>query len=859
MPAGQRPERREMRRIRQRNLNGFPDAGVQAYETAHRQVARRAAAEGMVLLKNADNVLPLAKGSKVALFGAGASQTVKGGTGSGEVNERTSVSIWQGMKNAGFEITDEDWLASYDRLCGAARLAWKDEILKNVNPGDFLSFFDEYSRHPFEYPAGDPIAETEADTAVYIISRVAGENADRRNAPGDYQLTEEEKKAVAEVCRLYSNVIVAVNAGGLIDLGFMDEYPGIKALLYIVQPGTEGGNAFADVLSGAVTPSGKLSDTWALRFEDYPNAGTFSYLDGNVWTERYIEGIYNGYRYFDSFQVPVRYSFGFGLSYTTFASEMRSVAVTYPETADCRYGSQDPGKEPFVQVEVKIENTGRERSGRESAQVYVSCPDGRLEKEARRLAGFAKTKELMPGESEILKISFPLYALASYDEKLPGYVLEKGSYGIWTGSSLSRSVLSTILTMEEERVLVHTQNICRPEEETGEISLPADKRKLRYLSWADSSVNKIVLQTEKLTEQTISYDRSATLAGGEAADIAAALNDEEMISLVVGDPGKGQGGVIGSAGTTVPGAAGETGSLAKEKGVASIVLSDGPAGLRLEKEFRVENGQIVPGNPMDYFVGGLFAEKTPPAAGQSLRYQYCTAFPVGTLLAQTFDPELVSEVGQAVAEEMKIFNITLWLAPGMCIHRNPLCGRNFEYYSEDPVLSGTMAAAMTNGVQSVSGCGTTIKHFAGNNQEDNRMGSNDVISERALREIYLKGFEIAVKTSHPMSMMTSYNLINGVHSANNADLCTKAARCEWGFDGFIMTDWTTTTNSTDEVPCTASGCIRAGNDVIMPGAESDFEDLRTGISDGSLSREDLRDCAARVIGVVLRSNEYEQT
>ena len=312
----------------------------------------------------------------------------------------------------------------------------------------------------------------------------------------------------------------------------------------------------------------------------------------------------------------------------------------------------------------------------------------------------------------------------------------------------------------------------------------------------------------------------------------------------------------GNPGLFVPGAAAETvGILAREPwNVASIVLADGPAGLRLKRNYQIKDGKALSGTFIGNIENGFFAEES-EKVGED-RYQYCTAITVGTLLAQSWNLPMVEEIGEMIGKEMLEFEVTLWLAPGMNIHRSPLCGRNFEYYSEDPLLSGVMAAAMTRGVQSVPGCGTTIKHFACNNQEDNRMGSDSVLTERALREIYLKGFEIAVKTAQPMSIMTSYNMINGVHAANSYDLCTMAARQEWGFAGVIMTDWTTTNNSTAGV-CTASGCMRAGNDLVMPGAEEDHADVRRALEEGTLTLERLRRCAGNTIRVSLLSNQYE--
>ena len=283
------------------------------------------------------------------------------------------------------------------------------------------------------------------------------------------------------------------------------------------------------------------------------------------------------------------------------------------------------------------------------------------------------------------------------------------------------------------------------------------------------------------------------------------------------------------------------------------MLADGPAGLRLMKYYNVEDGKIL-SKPFSFSLeGGIFCPDTGDEPGDRY-YQYCTAIPVGTLLAQTWDCGLIREVGRMVGGEMEEFGVTLWLAPGMNIHRNPLCGRNFEYYAEDPLLAGKIAAAMTDVVQSTPGCGTTIKHLTCNNQEDNRMGSDSIVSERALREIYLRGFEIAVKESQPMSIMTSYNLLNGVHVANNRDICTDVVRSEWGFAGMIMTDWTTTEKGPD---CTASGCMRAGNDLVMPGAFSDKENLEKELAEGTLRKEDLKACISRLVNIIWKSNRYE--
>ena len=833
-----------MRTIKTRHFTGTTDNTVMKRELNNRKIARRAAAEGMVLLKNEGQLLPLKEGTKVGLYGVGASRTIKGGTGSGDVNERETVSIYQGMKNAGFEITTEDWIKAYDEQYQAARYAWRDEIEEKASKleDQVSGFFNVYSTTPFRMPAGVPVTQTDAEIAIYILSRVAGEGADRFDTEGDYYLTKEEKQQLSDICSMYKHVIVAVNTGGLADLSFMDEYSNIEALLQIVQPGMEAGNAFADIISGKVTPSGKMADTWAYKYEDYPNSKTFSHNNGNVDKEYYTEGLYVGYRYFDSFDIPVRYGFGYGLSYTTFETKVLATEL------------QENKK---IVVETEFTNTGDTYSGKEVVELYATCPAGKLEKEYRRLVAFAKTGLLAPGQSEKLTLEIGLDKLTSYSEKEAAWILESGSYVIWAGNSLEASAPCAVLNLDKEVVLTKTQNICPLKDELEELKQSSEKmnQKLEALLKVaeEEKLSVMELKAADVETRVVEYRSNAECVPEEARKFVDTLSTEKLVALASGDPGKGQGSNLGSAGISVPGSAGETNNCALEDGVPGIVLADGPAGLRLMKHYNVHEGKIV-NKPFKFSLeGGLFCEGEPADPGETY-YQYCTAIPVGTLLAQTWDTALIEEVGEMIGGEMLEFSVTLWLAPGMNIHRNPLCGRNFEYYSEDPLLAGRMAGAMTNGVQNVPGCGTTIKHFACNNQEDNRMGSDSILSERTLREIYLKGFEIAITESQPMSIMTSYNLINGVHAANCEDTCTKAARCEWGFQGVIMTDWTTTEYGPD---CTASGCMRAGNDLVMPGAFSDRDNLNQELADGTLSMEDLKACISRLVNITWQSMEFE--
>lgn len=840
-------------KLKNRTFTGSTSDAVTKREQENREIARRAASEGFVLLKNDGHLLPLAAKGKIGLYGAGAVKTIKGGTGSGDVNERDCVSICQGLKAAGYEVTSDAWLSSYETIYADARQAWKEEVLRKLKQYDG-NFFQAYSTTPFVVPCGDSLDEEAAkadgaDVAVFVLSRIAGENADRHDTEGDYFITKEEKSLLAQISASYDSVVLVINTGGLIDLAFTEEFTNIKSIVQFMQAGQEGGSAFADIVSGAVNPSGKMTDSWAYTYLDYPNARTFSHKNGNTDTEKYEEGIFVGYRYFDTFDVPVRYGFGFGLSYTEFSVVGTGVSASGLGT-----------DQPKISVTASVKNTGNTYAGKEVAEVYVSCPQNGMPKEYRRLAGFAKTRLLSPGENQDLTITFPLYQLASYHEDRSAWILEAGTYGIWVGNSLESASLSATISLDADVVMVQCESICERKEDLKELIPDAGKMKEKEAAWkslAESlKLPDLSVCADQIVTETVAYPEHSGVTEGKVGEIVSTLSEEQLIALATGDPGKGQENALGSAGLTVPGAAAETSSAAIESpwNVASMVLADGPAGLRLHKTYQVVDGKINKGSFLQAFEGGFFADPEEPEG--TTYYQYCTALPVGTLLAQTWDVNLLKEAGEMIGREMELFNVTLWLAPGMNIHRNPLCGRNFEYYSEDPLLSGMMASAITLGVQKVPGCGTTIKHFACNNQEDNRMGSDSVLSERALREIYLKGFEIAVKNSQPMSIMTSYNQINGVHAANSYDICTKAARDEWGFAGAIMTDWTTTTASTAGV-CTAAGCMRAGNDMVMPGVKEDHDNIRRELKEGTLEISALQRCICNTVNLVLQSNQYE--
>ena len=820
-----------MKKINTYKHSGTKVNAVSEREKRSAEIARRAAAESMVLLKN-EGLLPLRKGMHLALFGSGAQFTVKGGTGSGDVNPRKTVNVLEGLLNKGFDIVNADWIKDYETRYHNARQAWKELILGDGSEEAKANFFFTYTDNPFYMPDGRPVAATDlsgADAAVYVISRNAGENTDRKLAAGDYYLTGREMEDLEMLNSKEVPTVLLVNAGGPVELTKAADLPFVKAIVFMAQAGQEGGNAVADILSGDVNPSGKLTMTWARQYSDYPNAQTFSHMSGDVTKEYYSEGIYVGYRYFDTFGVKPLYGFGYGLSYTDF-----ELSVTAVEN----------GK-----VTAAVRNTG-EVSGKAVVQIYVTCPEGRLPKERRRLAAFGKTPLLAPGETAELSMAFSAKQLASFDEQASAWVLEAGEYVVWAGLSLEEAVPAAVLDLDHEYVVEKTKHICPLKEELEELSAPErslpDVSGLKHIRLVPEEMPETIRKSKK-NEYKEEIRR-------EAEKLAAVLPAKDLIPLLMGSISKGQG-MLGAAGIRVPGSAGETcGDYQERLGLAAVVMADGPAGVRLSRSFEVDDKteEVYDVGFLASIENGLF-ETPVKHEGATDHYQYCTAFPVGILLAQSFDTKLREEVGKAAAEEMEEFHVSWWLAPGLNIQRNSLCGRNFEYYSEDPYVSGKIAAAITNGVQSLPGTGTTIKHLACNNQEDNRIGSDSIISERALREIYLRGFEIAVKESQPMCIMTSYNLINGVHAANNYDICTVAAREEWGFEGVIMTDWTTTLPEGGSIPHL---CAKAGNDLIMPGMQLDYDDMLRAYEAGDLTDKEIRACAARLINIILQTNAY---
>lgn len=859
-------------------------------ESRNLQRSRKIGAEGMVLLEN-NGVLPFGKDiKKLALFGTGARNTIKGGTGSGDVNCRESISVERGLEESGFEIVTKNWIDRYSAILAEAKKEYSAYVAKKSK---------ETGMHPVAILFTEPFKEPEvseilpedlqpADAAIFVVSRNSGEGKDRRPVSGDYELSREECQAMEKLAQHYGNLVVLLNVGGVMDTKFFRETKGIGAVLLMSQAGSATGLALADVIAGKTPACGRLTTTWAEKYTDYPSAGEFSFENNDLEDEQYLEGIYVGYRYFDTFGVKPAYPFGYGLSYTDFAVECTGVQAN---------GTG-------IQAAVRVTNIGKTYSGREVVQLYVSAPDGSLEKPYQELKAFAKTKLLAPGECEEVILSFAAEDLASYDQDSAAWVLEAGDYVVRIGKNCADTKTAAVLTLDKEVITRQLTNRMVPKETVQELSRRAKEDAAAGCRENGKNVGqKIPTEEEKAAElprislnaadficKTITYRDEAPavlenkreefltledVIAGKATleELAAQLTPEQLTELCVGTARgavKGGDSIIGAASTLCPGAAGDTTSaLLEDRKVPNMTLADGPAGLRLMQWFAADpEGKVIPGvgfEAISDLEGVISQQKKPIPENAGIYYQYCTAIPIATLLAQTWDMEALREAGDIVGEEMEEYGVALWLAPGMNIHRNPLCGRNFEYFSEDPLIAGCCAAADTLGVQAHKGCGTTIKHFALNNQEDNRMHVNNHVSERAIREIYLKGFEIAVKTAQPISIMSSYNLVNGEHTANSRDLLTSIARQEWGFEGVVMTDWGTTGGMDSTPECQAkyghsnpARCIQAGNDLIMPGNNNDVKAIlkSLGAKEGEvpcpITLGELQACAVRVMAAAIR-------
>lgn len=763
------------------------------------QTARRAAAESCVLLRNENQALPLRRGDKVAVFGRCADYYYKSGLGSGGlVNTEYVVGILDALKACDEITLDEALLKTY--------ADWEAEHPINEGHGwGTVPWSQE------EMPVTATMIESakDADAAIVIIGRTAGEDQDNSNTEGSYLLTKAERDLLQKVCASFERSIVLLNVGNIIDMKWVEEYQP-AAVMYVWQGGQEGGNGVVDVLTGKTSPSGKLTDTIAYDITDYPSTPYF----GDEKKNYYKEDIYVGYRYFETFaKDKVLYPFGYGMSYTTFAVEAELSNIT----------------DSSVAVSGVVTNTGN-CAGAEVVQVYVEAPQGRLGKPARVLAGFYKTEELLPWGKESFEIAIAKSYFASYDDSgVTGnrncYVIEEGEYHLYAGTDVRSA--SRIGGWKEEKTIVieSLKEACAPVEEV--TRMYPDERDGGYtVAWETVPVreNNVQRQIEQARDKTLAqtgdqgYQLKDVWAHKVTMDqFTAQLSDEDLICLFRGE------GMCSPKVT--PGTAGAFGGVTDELrhfGIPVACCADGPSGIRMD-------------------------------CGTE-----AFSLPNGTALGCTFNLPLVEELFHLLGYELRKNQIDTLLGPGINIHRNPLNGRNFEYISEDPFLTGKMGAVQLKGMHKAGVTGT-IKHFCANNQEEHRTEVEAVISQRALREIYLKGFELSVKEGNAKSIMTTYGPLNGVWTAGNYELCTAILRDEWKYTGIVMTDWWAVANWEGEAGRKGNRApmVIAQNDIYMCCADAKNDtpndNLTECLESGVLKRSDLQRNAKNILKFLMES------
>ncbi len=756
------------------------------------------ACEGSVLLENKNNVLPLEKGERVSVFGRIQREYYKSGTGSGGlVNVKYVTNIVDELKNSGVVEVNEELLSVYEE--------WKKE-----NPFDYGCGWGQEPWCQKEMELSDELVKSArefGEKAIIVIGRTAGEDKDNSASEGSYLLSPLEEEMIKKVSSVFEKTIVVLNVGAVIDMKWVKKY-NISSVLYVWQGGMCGGRAAADILLGKVCPSGKLSDTIAYDISDYPSTANFGAKEFNL----YKEDIYVGYRYFETFKrEAVLYPFGYGLSYTDF-----EITATCVEEND------------KIVINATVKNIG-EFSGKEVVQAYFGAPSGKLGKSAKELVAYAKTKVLAPGESDTLTLEFAIDQMRAYDDSgITGnkscYVLEAGQYIIYLGNSVS----------DATAVYVHVEDECRVVERCTQAIAPT--KSFERMKATESGIE---YEPAPLAEYTMKERVNASLPkeipytgdkGIKLEDVrtgkntieefVAQLSDTDLCCLVRGE-GMNSPKVTPGTGSCFGGMTEELISF----GIPIVCTTDGPSGIRMDS--------------------GLLA----------------TSMPNGTCLACTFNDELVSDLYALEGVEMTAYEIDVILGPGINIHRSPLNGRNFEYFSEDPYLTGKMAIAISKGL-SKAGVYCTIKHYMANSQEWYRHTNDSIFSERAGREIYARPFEMAVKEGGVKAIMTSYNSVNGYHAASNYDMTKVLLRDEWGYDGFVMTDWWAHITSLDGVNSTNdfASMIKAQNDIymVMENAKTHEDNLEESLKNGYLTRAELQVCAINLCRFAMYTHAYER-
>lgn len=790
------------------------------------EVVRKAAAEGMVLLKNENHMLPVTENDRVALFGRCQINYYKSGTGSGgAVNTAYTTNLVDGFREYKNITLNEELLQVYK--------AWIEE-----NPFDNAG--GAWASEPWfqkEMPVSLELAKKARETsnkALVVIGRTAGEDKDYEAVEGSYFLTQEEKKLLETVAEVFEDTAVILNVSNIIDMSWLESLEHkdhIRSVLYTWQGGVEAGRASADVLTGAVTPSGKLPDTIAYDIKDYPSTENF----GNKEKNFYKEDIYVGYRYFETFAPEkVQFPFGFGLSYTDFDLNVQQAEI------------QGTGKDAKMILKVSVTNVGTQYFGKEVVQVYYEAPQGKLGKPVRELGCFAKTELLAPGQEQILQLELPVNSMASYDDSgVTGhkscYVLEAGCYKFYVGTDVRNAqkinlektedfeLPECVVTEELQEALAPTECFerIRPGEkgEHGVYTLMQEEVPLQTIS-LEKRIQENLPKTMEITgNKGISF-QDVKNKKAELEQFVAQFTKEELSIIVRGE---GMCSPLVTPGTAS--AFGGTAPSLSGYGIPVACTADGPSGIRMDS--------------------GLKA----------------TQMPIGTMLAASWNVSMVEELYEWEGRELLRNEIDTLLGPGINLHRNPLNGRNFEYFSEDPYLTGKFGSAVVKGIQK-SGADATVKHFACNNQELARSIADSIVSERAVREMYLKGFEMTVKEGHACSIMTSYNPLNGHWSASNYDLCTTILRGEWGYTGIVMTDWWAKMNDPvkggEARMNNTAAMVRAQNDLYMVvpnggSQENEYEDnTLEALENGTLTIGELQRCAMNICRFILHAPVSER-
>ena len=795
------------------------------------RMAQQAVEESAVLLKNENDLLPLPRGSKAAFFGWAQEDPVISGNGSGAARSQRELNFVSACEQAGIAPVESvlefyrQWRRETRQDAGSQLdFAQMKEL---VNSGAMYEIFGTYTPNPTEPSVPRELVEAaarETDTAVWILGRRAGgEECDRR-LENDYYLSQEEKELLESLRQCFQNIVVVVNSNGVVDLTWAADCPQVRSLLFLGVPGEAGPVALGRLLTGAATPCGKLAFTLPRQVEDYPSWEDFTWDKDHPETTRtyetygllppeggdfalrpvtpYREDLYLGYRYFDTFGVEPLYPFGFGLSYTSFSLK--------PLTG------RRVGEGVFLEVEVQ--NTGI-RPGREVVQAYLRAQGTRSPRPLRELKAFGKTRLLAPGQGETVKLFVPWRELACFAEDRSAWVVEAGVYALEVGDCSRSLELAAVIQAEEDILLEQGAPwLLLREDYREKLEFLQGPRREDAIEPGNCPVWRLTfvpapekgqplllpplpqgLSQRELACLCVGYGPGVPFSAFLETEAPSSLTEESGKPLTVNDH------PVGWAGNTSP--------AIPEKGIHSLFYKDGPAG-----------------------VGGV-------------------AWPTEMLLACSFDRKLLQSVGQAIGDECLDLGVNVWLAPALNLHRHPLGGRNFEYYSEDPFLSGALAAAVIQGVQEGRPVMCCAKHFAGNEQETFRRGSHKLhcdavdtlATPRALRELYLRPFEMAVREGGLHCVMTSFNKVNGTFAGGSRDLCTGILREEWGFDGLVVTDW-----GDMDLVVDGADAVAAGNDVIMPGGPPVAEQILRGLEEGRVTREDLERSVRRLLGLLRR-------